>query len=240
MTASLKSPRDSKKNNPVKFIIALSISLALVCQAFSQEISLEEILDRTTEAIKIEDNRKKASVFEFTEKIIFSKLNKKGECEDVDTVISRVRMKGDEELSREILYSSSDEDTKKKKKKESKAQIKTAFSIDDPDYSYELLEETEDAYIVSITPRKKKPDKGQIKGKIYIDKDSFLIKTMDFIVPRPEKLKELSMRFELARLDNGLYVVSDMRMNGYVKFLFGVVKFRFRVEGEFCDYAVCE
>ena len=223
----------------MKFIITFSISLALVCQAYSVEISLEEILNRTTQAIEAEDSRKKVLIFEFTEKIIFNKLNKEGECEDVDTVISRVKIKGDEELSREILYSSSDDD-KKKKKNESKAQIKKSFSIDDPDYIYELFKETENTYIVSITPRKPKPDKGQIKGEIIINKGNFLIKTMDFMVPRPEKLKELSMHFELARLDNGLYAINNMEIRGFVKVLLGIVKVRFRVEGEFYDYTVCE
>jgi hypothetical protein len=223
-----------------KVKIALLISLAITCQAYSQDISLEEILNRTRNALMFEKDQNQDLMIEHTEKFISAKVDENGESEKADTTIARVVIQGENEISREVIYTTEDN---KKKKSEDKGTLKDfidELTIDSPKYKYALIESTGDEYVVSVTPRKEKPDKGQIEGKYYIDKNTFLLNSMDFIVPRPDKLKELTMRFDFQRLDNGLYVTQSMFMLGRVRILFGVIDIRFKVDGEFYDYKVVE
>jgi len=224
--------------NKVK--IAFLISLAITCRAYSQEVSLEEILNRARNALISEKDQGQDLMIEHTEKFISAKVDENGQSEKADTVIARVVIQGEKEISREIIYSTEDS---KKKKAEGKGTLEDFIddmSIDSPNYKYDLIETTADEYVVSVTPRKKKPDKGQIEGKYYIDKNTFLLNSMDFVVPRPEKLKELAMRFDFKKFDNGLYVTQSMFMLGRVRILFGVIDIRFKVDGEFYDYKVID
>lgn len=221
--------------------------MIFVIPAISQDLSLEEILDKTQKAVQVERNKIDTYVYEYIEKTVFTKLDKKGRVEKADTSVSKIKMKGYDQLSKEAIYSSSKDKKRKsdKKKDDEDSQefavgIDVELSADNPDYIFELTGETDREYIISITPRKKKPDKGQIKGKYFIDKESFLIKTMDLEVPRPRKTKELKMRFDFTKLDDGPYVMTDMEMQGRVRILFGVINIRFRVSGEFYDYKVLE
>jgi hypothetical protein len=217
------------------------LSLAILSQAFSQSLSLDQILKRTTEAIERANANNKTYLFEFTEKIIAGKINDEGVYEEVDTVISRVKIQGEEELDRTIIYSNSEEkESKKKKDKDSNLKFKQSFSPDDPDYIYSLAGETDSAFTVNIKPRKEKPDKGQISGMMVIDKNSFLIRTMDFEIPRPEKAKEISMLINFKLLENNHYVMTDMEIKGLIKALLGIISIRFKVIGEFYDYKLIE
>ncbi|MCD6163685.1 MAG: hypothetical protein J7K40_14885 [candidate division Zixibacteria bacterium] len=149
-------------------VILLSI-IAVFSQAHSQQITLEEILNRTQNALEAEEENSKSYIIEFTEKILIGKVDKEGIYDEADTIISRVKMQGDEELTREIIYSSSDDkddrDDKKNRNEKNKLDIKSHLSIDDPNYYFELLEKTDNAYIISINPRKKKPIKDKLGGK---------------------------------------------------------------------------
>jgi len=223
-----------------QIIIAILISLAFTCQAYSQDVPLKEILNRTRFALEVEGNRNQELLIEHTEKFVSAKVDKDGLSESTDTTIARVVTQGENEISREVIYSTDDGKKKKREGKGSLEDFIDDITIDSPKYKYELIENTVDEYVVSVTPRKKKPDKGQIEGKYYIDKNTFLLNSMDFIVPRPEKLKELTMRFDFKKLDNGLYVTQSMFMLGRVRVLLGIVDIRFKVEGEFYDYKVVE
>ncbi len=228
------------------YLIAFFL-IVLTNLAIPQDLSLEEILKRAQKTFELQQENNKAFIYEYTERIIVGKISKEGEFEKADTVYSRVKMRGDEELSREIVYSHSESEKEKPDKKKSEKEnkklgvdIDVELTIDNPDYVFELVDDTAQFYVRSSAPRKKKPDKGQIKGKYFIDKESFLIKTMDFEVLRPEKVKELKMHLDFTKLDEGPYVMTDMEMRGRVKILFGVINVRFRVAGQFYDYRVLE
>jgi len=221
--------------------------MIFVIPAISQDLSLEEILDKTRKTVQVERDKIDTYVYEYTEKTVFTKPDKTGHADRADTVIQRVKMKGYERLSQETIYSSSNDKKEKKRSRKKKDNgkgfsiaIDVELSADNPDYVFELVDETDQIYIISITPRKKKPDKGQVKGKYFIDKESFLIKTMDLEIPRPKKVKEMWMCLEFNKLDNGLYVITNMEMKGRVSILFGVMKFRFGLTGKFYDYQVLE
>jgi hypothetical protein len=219
--------------------------MIFISPVISQALSLEEILDKTQKAVQIERNKIDTYIYEYTEKTVFTKLDKKGQAEEADTTISRIRMKGYDRLSEEIIYSrskakkeKSDDKKDNEESQEFTVGIDVELSADNPDYIFEMTDETDREYVISITPRKKKPDRGQVKGKYFIDKESFLIKTMNLEVPRPKKTKELKMHFAFTKLDDGPYVMTDMEMQGRVRVLFGVINIRFHVFGEFYDYKV--
>ncbi|MCP4583382.1 MAG: hypothetical protein GY839_17375 [candidate division Zixibacteria bacterium] len=216
----------------------------LICFAFGtvspvQAISLEEILNRTRQALETEKKHNADLVIEHTERFINGKVNDKGEYEKVDTVMAVVSKQGDTELNRETIYATCAEERKRRKDR-SLWEMLDDMTVDSPNYVYELFEITDNEFVVAIAPRMEKPDKGLIDGKYYIDKESYLINKMDFMVPRPEKLNELAMRFRFEKLDNGLYVTETMYMLGRVKVLFGIVDIRMKVKGEFFDYKVLE
>lgn len=227
------------------FIVFFLSYIIIINPAISQELSLEEILDKTRKTVQAERDKIDTCVYEYTEKTVFTKLDKTGHADKADTVIQRVKMKGYERLSQETIYSSSNDKKEEKRSRKKKDNgkgfsiaIDVELSADNPDYVFELVDETDQLYVILITPLKKKPDKGQVKGKYFIDKDRFLIKTMDLEIPRPKKVKEMWMRLEFDKLDNGLYVMTDMEMQGRVKILFGVINIRFKVLGGFYDYEV--
>jgi hypothetical protein len=228
----------------MKFLFSILIAVLIVFPATAQDLSIKEILDRADKANTAATDSLKSCSYEFTENIIALKLNDDGSIDKADTVVSRVKTKDGTEISRKIISTNSKEakDTQKDDSKKDDKDHKESFGVeiklseDNPDYKFALLNSTEKEYVVSITPRKQKPDKGQIEGTYVFDRNSFLIKAMDFVVPRPEKLNFMSMKLDFIKLDNGPLVISKMKMNGHVKALLGIVNIKFQMTGDFSDY----
>lgn len=227
-------------------MIFLPLALALTIAAEqppAQNLLLDSILVRSDRAnTAVMDSLKNYS-YEFTEKMIFNELDDEGNIKKADTTISQIKTVNGEESSRTVIYSTSkDKSSEKNEKNGDDNQMSASFSgnlkPDDPDYAYGLVDSTDECYVISVTPRKAKPDKDQIRGKYFIDKNSFLFKSMDMETPRPEKLKELKMKVSFKRLPEGPYVITNMEMAGRVKALLGIVNIKFKLVGEFYDYKV--
>jgi hypothetical protein len=184
--------------------------------------------------------------YEFTEKIIFEKLEDNDIAKKTDTTIARVTVKEGKEIARKILHSTdeSKEKSSNDKKgenaddKEMSVGAEIDFSPNNPDYSFALIDSSGPSYVVSIIPKKARPDKDQINGTFHLDKQSFLATRMDFSIPRPTDAKELTMLMNFTRLPNGPYVITDMMVKGKASALLGLIKIKFRVTGAFSDYVV--
>jgi hypothetical protein len=209
----------------------------------AQDLTIDEILARASEIHEETKAKREARTFEFTEKTIAGKTDKQYNFEEVDTVISVVRLRGDDEISREVVYSSADEKDESKKKDddgkvEERLEYEPTLSTDDPYYKYELFGESDRSYIIAVNPRDSKPKKGQVRGQYFIDKESFHVNKLEFTIPRPEKLKKIHMIMEFKRIEDGLNVPASMQVEGHVKALLGVINIRFKVISEFYDYKV--
>lgn len=177
--------------------------------------------------------------YEFTEKIVFEELGDSDFVKKVDTTISRVTVKNGEEVSRMVIYPP-EKAKEKKPEKEMSAGATVDLSPDNPDYNFALVDSAGDAYAIKITPKKNPPEKEQIDGIFYIEKNSFLATKMDFTIPRPKDVKKLQMLLNFIRLDQGPFVISNMQIRGLAAPLFGLIKIKFKVIGEFYDYSVID
>jgi hypothetical protein len=212
----------------------------------AQKQVLDDILARADKANQTAMDSLKNYSYEFTEKMVFNELDKNGNAKKADTTITLVIIKNGEETSRKILYSTSGEKDKPEKENNTKKDddhevsvgISGELSPDNPDYTYGLIDSTDRDYVISVTPKKAKPDEGQVKGNYYIDKKSFLYRSMDVEIPRPQRAKEMKMRIDFRQLPEGPFVMTNMSMLGRAKALLGIIDIRFKVVGEFYDYRV--
>ncbi len=219
------------------FFICLS-SMGFADETAAIELSIEEILARADSVAKVNDSLFAAAKYKFEAFTVFQRLNKDGSVKDTDTTISKITKRGDEELDREIIYSSSG-DTESKKVKKHEKEISLSFS--DPEYNFSLAEITDDSYKISIEPQNTPPKEGQYQGTLLIDKERFFTKRIDFIVPKPEgALKEFSIALNFESLEGGLVVPVDMKMKGLVKVLLGIIRIRFAGEFKFSKYEILE
>ncbi len=204
----------------------------------ASELSLEQILARADSVAEINDSLLSTTKYRFEQFAVFNRLNKDGSVKKADTTIAIITRQGDEELSREVVYSSSGEG--ESKKSEGKEQ-EISLSPDNPDYNFSLTEITDDSYKITVSPRSSPPKEGQYQGIIEIDRHNYYLKSFDFVVPDPEgALKEFSIAINFEPLEGGLFLPSDMRMTGYVKAVFGIIKVRFSGEFKFSDYEILE
>jgi hypothetical protein len=176
--------------------------------------------------------------YRFEQFTVLNRLEKDGSIKHTDTTILIITRQGDEEISREVVYSSTGEGESKKSEG---GEQEISLSPDNPDYNFSLTEITDDSYKITVSPKASPPKEGQYMGTIEIDRQDFYLKSFDFVVPDPEgALKEFSIAINFEPLEGGLFLPSDMRMRGYVKALLGIIKVRFSGEFKFSDYEVLE
>lgn len=267
MTANSKSPPDLKNRksnslfpakancngrfgnrNPGTLVVfpvrrkyrMLTVFLALLCVLISQHngpLDLNSILARADSVNTAVMDSAKCYSYEFSEKIIFEELGDNETIKKADTSISRVIVKNGKEISRTIIYPPGKSEDKKSEK-EMSAGASIDLSPDNPDYNFELIDSSGAAYAIKISPKKNPPEKEQIDGIFYIDKNTFLATRMDFAIPRPKDVKQLKMSLNFTRLQEGPFVIADMKVQGLAAPLWGLIKIRFKVTGEFYDYVV--
>ena len=202
------------------------------------ELSLEQIMARSDSVMGLNDSLPSDTKYRFEQFTVFNRLEKDGSIKEADTTVVVITRQGDEELSREIIYSSSGES--EAKKSEEKEQ-KISLSPDNPDYNFSLTDVTDDSYKIFVSPKASPPKEGQYEGTIEIDKSRFYLKSFDFVVPDPEgALKEFSIAINFEPLEGGLFVPENMRMQGYVKAMLGIIKVRFSGEFKFSDYEILQ
>lgn len=202
------------------------------------ELSLEQIMARSDSVMVLNDSLLANTKYRFEQFTVFNRLEKDGSVKEADTTVVIITRQGDEELSREIIYSSSGES--EAKKSEEKEQ-KISLSPDNPDYNFSLTEITDDSYKIAVSPKKSPPEEGQYEGTVEIDRRDFHLRNFDFVVPDPEgALKEFSIAIDFEPLEGGLFVPKNMRMRGYVKAMLGIIKVRFSGEFKFSDYEILE
>ena len=202
------------------------------------ELSLEQIMARSDSVMGLNDSLLSNTKYRFEQFAVFNRLEKDGSIKEADTTVVVITRQGDEELSREIIYSSSGES--EAKKSEEKEQ-KISLSPDNPDYNFSLTDVTDDSYKIFVSPKASPPKEGQYEGTIEIDKSRFYLKSFDFVVPDPEgALKEFSIAINFEPLEGGLFVPKNMRMKGYVKAMLGIIKVRFSGEFRFSDYEILQ
>jgi len=198
------------------------------------ELSLEQI----DSVMGLNDSLLSNAKYRFEQFTVFNRLEKDGSVKEADTTILIITRQGDEEISRDIIYSSSGES--EAKKSEEKEQ-KISLSPDNPDYNFSLTGITDYSYKIKVTPKASPPKEGQHVGTVEIDRQDFHLRSFDFVVPDPEgALKEFSIAINFEPLEGGLFAPKNMRMKGYVKAMLGIIKVRFSGEFRFSDYEILE
>lgn len=227
-----------------EFSLLIALGLLLSAAAVfgqddtAEELTLDQVLARADSVSKINDSLLANTKYRFEQFSVFDRLEKDGSIKKSDTTIAVITRQGDEEISREIVYSSSGEG--EAKKSESKEQ-EISLSPDNPDYNFSLTEITDDSYKIAVDPNASPPKEGQYRGTIEIDRHKYYLKKLDFTVPRPKgALKEFSIAINFEPLEGGLFMPKDMQMRGYVKAMLGIIKVRFAGEFRFSDYRVLE
>lgn len=235
---------DRKDLQIMKFGSVVVIGLLLSAPAITAqddpgaELSLDRILANSDSVMGLSDSLLSDSKYRFEQFTVFNRLEKDGSVKESDTTIAIITRQGDEELSREIVYSSSG---KGEAKKSEEKEQKFSLSPDNPDYNFDLTEITDDSYKISVSPKASPPKEGQYEGTIEIDKRDFHLRGFDFVVPDPEgALKEFAIAINFEPMEGGLFVPAEMRMRGYVKALLGIIKVRFSGEFKFSDYEILE
>jgi hypothetical protein len=226
----------------ISLFIAIGLlfdSAAVIGQdAIGEELSLEQVLARADSAGQINDSLLSTTKYRFEQFTVFNRLEKDGSIKKADTTVAVITMLGDEEISREVVYSSSGEG--ESKKSENKEQ-EISLSPDNPDYDFSLTEITDDSYKIAVDPKVSPPKEGQYRGTMEIDRYKYYLKSFDFVVPDPEgALKEFSIAIDFEPLEGGLIVPGNMSMRGYVKAMLGLIKVRFSGEFRFRDYQILE
>lgn len=215
----------------------ISTLLFILAGQTSDPIDINSILSKADSANTAVMDSAQFYSYEFSEKIIFTELDDNENIKKADTTISRVTINNGKESSRTIIYPPQ-KSKNKKSDKEMSAGATVDFSPDNPDYKFDLLDCSGAAYVIKISPKKTPPEKEQIDGIFYIDKKTFLATRMDFMVPRPKDVKELKMILNFTRLQEGPFVIADMNVQGLAAPLWGLIKIRFNVTGEFYDYVI--
>jgi hypothetical protein len=222
---------------PAALILTLIAGGIVMAQSQVRVLTLEDILHRADLARTVNDSVLAETKFSFKSHSVFNRVDGDGNIKSSDTTIVIITRIGDEEISREILYTSNGDQGRKMKRREGKIPL----SPDNPDYDFSLTGGNDEIYRVAVVPRKSPPEKGDYQGSIEIDSEDYSIRRIDFVVPRPEgALKEFAIDMNFKPLEGGLVVPTDMRIRGYVKALLGIVKVRFTGEILFSDYQILE
>jgi hypothetical protein len=218
--------------------IAVVISHLSVSSLKSDEsdLSLNDILSKADSVSSMNDSLRAGTKYSYELFSVMNRLNKDGSIKNSDTTIAAITMMGDEEISRELVYSSSGSDGEAKREKRD-----ISFSIDNPDYNFSLTDFDESSYKVQVVPKSSPPKSGQYTGTMELDRRGFYLRRFDFVVPDPEgALKEFAIEMDFEPLEGGLVVPVEMSMRGYVKALLGIIRVRFAGEFRFSNYQILE
>lgn len=222
---------------PATLIIILFIYAVSFSQPEENRLTLAVILERADSVSNLNDSLLAGTKYSYESFSIFNRVDGDGNVKKSDTTIAMVTKLGDEELSRQIIYSSNADQGRRMRRQERKI----SFSPDNPDYNFSLTDFDESSYKIAIVPRASPPDEGDYEGTIEIDRRSFFVKRFDLEVPNPEgALKEFAIDMNFKPLEGGLVVPTDSRMRGFVKALLGIVKVRFTGEIRFTEYQILE
>jgi len=198
--------------------------------------AIEDILARADSVSRLDDSVRAETTIRFKLFSVMNRLKGDNTVKESDTTIAVVTMKGEEEISREIIYSSKNGDGKSKR-----GEKKASFSFDDPAYNYSLTDSDESSYKISVVPKSSPPGEGEYAGTVEIDKQRFFLKRFDFDVPDPEgALKEFAIDMDFELLEGELLVPVEMKMRGFVKALMGIIRVRFSGEIRFSEYRILE
>ncbi len=220
-------------------LIALAVLLGAV-SARSQDLAvvppLSEILQKADSVSTFQDSLLAHTGYKVKENVVFCELDDKGQIKNADTMISAVTIENGKETARETIYSSRKSKSEDKKEKEKDESMGAFFKFGDPRYNFTLTGTTDSSYTVAFSPREK-PQKGDLKGSIEIDRQNFYSRVLDIEVPKPEgALKEFRTWVNFEPMEGGLVVIREARTKGFVKALLGIVKMRFSGEIRYSDY----
>ena len=222
---------------PAIFIITLLIYTVSFSQSDENRLSLEDILVKADSVSNLNDSLLADTKYSYKSLLVFNRIDGDGNIKKSDTTIAIITRLGDEELSREVIYSSNTDDGRRMKGQERKI----SFTPDNPDYEFSLTDFDESSYKIAIVPRASPPEEGEYEGTIEIDAQSFFAKRIDLEVPDPEgAMEKYAIDMNFKPLEGGLVVPTDMRMRGFVKVLLGIVKVRFTGEIRFTEYQILE
>lgn len=220
-------------------LIALFFTVCIYTNIFAQDndpLPLERILARTDSVMAINDSLHANTKIRYELFSVMNKLDGDGGIKSSDTTIAIIISMGDEEISREIVYSSAGKDAEKSKESE-----EFSLSFDDPAYNFSLTDSDKSSYKIAVVPVSSPPSEGEFIGTVEIDKRRYFLKRFDFEVPDPEgALKEFAMVMDFEPLEGGLVVPVEMKMKGYVKALLGIIRIRFSGEFRFSKYEIIE
>jgi len=200
--------------------------LAAVNPVLSQEteLPLAVILQKADSVSQYQDSLLARSRYKVQEEAIFSELDGKGRLENSDTSVAEVVMRGREEVSRTIIYSSR---TPAGEKKESKEES-FSLSFNDPRYNFSLTDNDDTSYKIAVSPKAAPPGEGDISGTVMIDRRDFHVRQLQFEVPNPKgALKEFQTEMSFEPLEGGLVVLREVKMAGFAKAFLGIFKIRF-------------
>ena len=199
-------------------------------------LSFRQILANAESVEKTADSISNETTIRFEQHSILKRLNKDGSVKSTDTTIFIITKKGEKELSRKILFSSTGETNIKKTKKREQ---NVDFDLNDPNYKFSLKEQDSLSYVINVKSKSRSPKKGEYEGMIIIDKENSYTKRVDFIVPKPDgKFKEFSINTSYKIIEGGIVVPSHMQMNGFISAMMGVVKIRMAVEVRYSNYEI--
>ncbi len=210
--------------------------------AFAQ-LTVKDILAKADSVTRYQDTLLAHTKYKYKEFVIMNELKKDGSIDKADTFNTLVTMDGKIETSRETIYSTKGGDKKKEEKSSGKEEksigIEFSLNSDNPDYNFSLTETNDSSYIIAVSPKSDPPKEGQVKGDMTVDRQSFFISKMSFVVPRPEgALKEFSVEMDFEPLEGGLVVMTATRAKGFAKAFLGIFKMRFSMSTQLSDFEV--
>ncbi|MEE9555316.1 MAG: hypothetical protein V3W18_13590 [candidate division Zixibacteria bacterium] len=219
----------------ITLIFLISSNVSINAQD-DDPLPLETILARTDSVMAINDSLHANTKIRYELFSVMNRLDGDGGIKSSDTTIAIITSIGKDELSREIIYSSTGKDAEKKKEGE-----EFSLSFDDPAYKFSLTDSDEWSYKISVIPKSSPPQEGEFIGTVGIDKRRYFLERFDFEVPDPEgALKEFAMVMDFEPLEGGLVVPVEMKMKGYVKAFLGIIRIRFSGEFRFSNYEILE
>ena len=221
-----------KKFLGLAFLCGIIGSTAVHAQEQTLELNISQIQLKADSVSNYQDSLRNHTRYKVQETFVFNELDEKSNIKSADTAIAIVTMDGENEVSREILYSTKQPNGEKNEgdKKE------ISFSYKNPDYNFSLTGVNDADYIITVSP-KGSPKKGDIAGTVKIDKQSFETRVMEFRTLVSEgALKEFATSMSFEPMEGGLLVLREMRMKGFAKAFLGIFKMRFSGQVSYTNY----
>lgn len=216
--------------------IQYSVSLCQEAVSSAPNLGLEQIISKADSMSKQSDSLGAATRVRYRLFAVMNRLKGDGSIKSSDTTIATVTRQGEEEISREIIYSTQSSEGKSKKEER-----KYSFSFDDPAYKFSLTSSDDSSYGISVVPKSSPPREGEYVGTVNIDNQRFFLRRFDLEVPDPEgALDEFAIEMSFELLEGELVVPVTMKMRGFVKALLGLIRVRFSGEFRFSDYEIVQ